>query len=136
MPILPAPRTEEALDELLSRPDAGAVKALAAQPGDVLVLGVGGKMGPSLARMLRRAADEADGRRDARRIIGVSRFSSPKARTALDAVGVETIPCDLSDAGAARDPYQVEKIADVSARLMVVSCNRPADCVAAVLSRL
>jgi Domain of unknown function (DUF4253) len=37
-----------------------------------------------------------------------------------------------ADAGAARDPFQVAGIADVSARLMVVSCNRPADCVALI----
>ena len=101
-PILPAPRSEEELDELLPRPDAGAIGALGRNPGDILVLGVGGKMGPSLARMLRRAADDADGRRDARRIIGASRFSSTGAREALDAVGVETIPCDLLDADAVR----------------------------------
>ena len=103
MPIHPAPRTEDALEELLSRPDEGAVAALRAHSGDVLVLGVGGKMGPSLARMLRRAADIADGTRSARRIIGVSRFSSGRARDALEAVGVETIPCDLSDADAVRE---------------------------------
>src|SRR5687768_4429751 len=74
-PILPAPRTEVELDELLSRPDEGAVRALAGHPGDVMVLGVGGKMGPTLARMLRRAADDADGTRDLHRVIGVSRFS-------------------------------------------------------------
>ena len=101
-PILPAPRDDDALDELLSRPDAAAIRTLAAHPGDVMVLGAGGKMGPSLARMLRRAADDADGRRDARRIIGVSRFSSTAARSALDAVGVETIACDLLDADAVR----------------------------------
>ncbi len=103
VPILPAPRTEEQLDELLSRPDTAAIEALAAHPGDVMVLGVGGKMGPSLARMLRRAADEADGRRDARRIIGVSRFSSGGARRTLDAAGVETIVCDLSSAASVRE---------------------------------
>jgi nucleoside-diphosphate-sugar epimerase len=102
VPIPPAPRSEAELDELLSRPDAGAVRALSERPGDVLVLGVGGKMGPSLARMLRRAADTADGTRDARRIIGVSRFSSSRARAALDEVGVETLPCDLSDVDAVR----------------------------------
>ena len=96
------PRTEGELDELLSRPDAGAVDALARHRGDVLVLGVGGKMGPTLARMLRRAADEADGGRDTRRIIGVSRFSSSMARQALNAVGVDTVACDLLDAAAVR----------------------------------
>ena len=98
----PIPRNEQELDDLLSRPDTGAIRALGAHPGDVLVLGVGGKMGPSLARMLRRAADEADRGGGQRRIIGVSRFSAAPARGTLDAVGVETISCDLLDADAVR----------------------------------
>ena len=100
MPISPAPRNETELEELLSRPDAGAVRALAAHPGDVLVLGAGGKMGPSLARMARRAADEADKGQPARRVIAVSRFSSGPSRELLESAGVDTIAADLSDAPA------------------------------------
>ena len=44
-------------------------------PGDILFLGVGGKMGPTMARMARRATDLAG---VSRRIIGVSRFSSTR----------------------------------------------------------
>ncbi len=97
MPILPAPRDETELEELLSRPDVGAVEALAGSPGDVMVLGAGGKMGPSLASMARRAADEADGAREHRRIIAVSRFSSGASRELLESAGVDTIVADLGD---------------------------------------
>ncbi len=100
MPILPAPRTEAELEELLSRPDAGAVQAVAAHRGDILVLGAGGKMGPSLARMARRAADEADKGQSPRRVIAVSRFASGPGRALLDSAGVETIAADLGDAAA------------------------------------
>ena len=62
--------------------------------GDLIVLGVGGKIGPTLARMARRASDAAGIRR---RILGVARFSSPELRGRLDAGGIETIPCDLLD---------------------------------------
>ena len=93
----PTPRDESELEELLSRPDRGAVQALERCPGDILILGAGGKMGPSLARMARRAADEAGTRR---RVVAVSRFSSPSARSGLDQSGVETISCDLTDAAA------------------------------------
>ncbi|MBX6314129.1 MAG: NAD(P)-dependent oxidoreductase, partial [Isosphaeraceae bacterium] len=65
--------------------------------GDLLVLGVAGKMGPSLARMARRAFDAAD-RRD-RRVLGVARFSGG-GRERLEAHGVETIACDLLDPDA------------------------------------
>lgn len=89
-----APRTEAELDELLSRPTAGVVDALRRAPGDVIVLGAGGKMGPSLARMVRRAADElADGRR----VYAASRFGSPAASAMLEEAGVEVRRVDLGD---------------------------------------
>ncbi|MBI3790318.1 MAG: epimerase [Gemmatimonadetes bacterium] len=86
-----------ALEERLSRPDDGVVAALRACPGDVLVLGAGGKMGPSLARMAWRAAQAAG---DGRRVIAVARWHDPAARTALDADGVTTLACDLEDPAA------------------------------------
>ena len=62
--------------------------------GDLILLGVAGKMGPTLALRARRAADEAG---VAKRIIGVSRFSSAGARELLDDAGVETLEADLLD---------------------------------------
>lgn len=86
----------ESLDEALSRPSPEAVAAMDSCPGDVLVLGAGGKMGPTLARMVRRAADAAG---PERRVIAVSRFSSREARGALERAGVETVGGDLLDPG-------------------------------------
>lgn len=83
---------EEQLDELLSRPseaDAAAVRALS---GELLLLGVGGKMGPSLAVRAARAAQKAGAKL---RILGVSRFSEAASRRQLEAAGVETIAADL-----------------------------------------
>jgi hypothetical protein len=94
------PDTEAALDERLSTPSEALVAALAALPGDVAILGVGGKMGPTLARLARRAADRADGGRGGRRIVGVSRFSEPGLRAALHESGVETVATDLLDPAA------------------------------------
>lgn len=85
---------EEQLDELLSRPTDKAIEILAEHPGDILLLGVAGKMGPTLARMARRAADAAGSER---RVIGVSRFSSPGVADWLNRHGVETIAGDLLD---------------------------------------
>ena len=82
---------EAALDDLLSTPRAETVAALEICPGDLVVLGAGGKMGPTLARMAARAA------RDGRRVIAVSRWSSPTAERGLNDAGVETIRCDLLD---------------------------------------
>ena len=86
--------TEAELDDLLSTPRAETTAALASCPGDVVVLGAGGKMGPTLARMARRAAA------DARRVIAVSRWSSADAERSLNEAGVETLRADLLDRGA------------------------------------
>jgi nucleoside-diphosphate-sugar epimerase len=86
------------LDDELSRPTAGVLETLRLLDGDVIVLGAGGKMGPTLARMLRRAMD-ALGQKQ-RRVIAVSRFSSASAASSLHQFGVETIPCDLMNRAA------------------------------------
>jgi hypothetical protein len=96
-------RDVEHLEELLSEPSAAAVAALARLPGDLVVLGVGGKMGPTLARMARRAADAAGVRR---RVFGVARFSDPGLEERLRAHGVETVRCDLLD------PAQLDRLPD------------------------
>lgn len=91
------PDTEADVEERLSEPTAGVLDALRATPGDLVVLGAGGKMGPSLARMARRALDAL---RRGDRVIAVSRFTSGDAEHRLRAAGVETIRCDLTDRDA------------------------------------
>lgn len=86
------PATRDELEDLLSEPSQGAIEALAHLEGDLIVLGVGGKMGPTLARMARRALDGA-GRPN--KVIGVSRFSEPGLQERLAGWGIETIACDL-----------------------------------------
>ena len=87
-------RDVAALDALLSEPDERTIRSLAALEGDILILGVGGKMGPTLARMAKRASEAAG---SSRRVIGVARFSSPTLEKQLSSWGVETIRCDLLD---------------------------------------
>jgi nucleoside-diphosphate-sugar epimerase len=94
------PVSETVLDEALSRPTAADAQAMAALEGDILILGAGGKMGPSLARLARRASDEAG---IARRVVAVSRFGIPSVADALEREGVDTIACDLLDARALDD---------------------------------
>jgi len=88
--------TEEELENVLSEPTPEVVNSLARLPGDILLLGVGGKMGFSLARMARRASDAAG---TCRRVIGVSRFSSG-GDDAFAHHGIETIRCNLHDRNA------------------------------------
>jgi len=84
---------EVKLEELLSEPTEAAIRAVGAAEGDIILLGVAGKMGPTLARMARRASQTAGVKR---RVIGVSRFSS-HGEQALQAHGIETIQGDLLD---------------------------------------
>jgi nucleoside-diphosphate-sugar epimerase len=85
------------LEDRLSCPGDADVSAMAALKGDLLILGVGGKMGPSLARLAWRAADMAGTRQ---RIVAVARFSNPDLPAELSALGIEAIPCDLLEPGA------------------------------------
>lgn len=94
----------EQLEDVLSEPTALAVETLRALPGDLMLLGVAGKMGPTLARMARRASDAAGGKR---RIFGVARFSDAAAYESLQGHGVEPIRCDLLD------PRQLADLPDV-----------------------
>jgi len=85
----------ETLETELSRPTLGVLETLRSLDGDVLVLGAGGKMGPTLSRMIRRGLDELGA--ESRRVIAVSRFSSSSAANEFHRHGVETIACDLLD---------------------------------------
>jgi len=94
---MPGPASEAELDELLSRPTPGVLETLTRHPGDILVLGAGGKMGPTLALMAQRALEQLD-RTD--RVIAVSRFGEPGLEARLNSAGVETRRADLLTPGA------------------------------------
>ena len=89
--------SEQELEELLARPSARDAAAFQELAGDILILGVAGKMGPSLARRARRASEEAG---TSRRIVGVARFSEEGVREQLERDGIETIAADLLDAAS------------------------------------
>jgi nucleoside-diphosphate-sugar epimerase len=86
--------TEEELETILSHPNLADQSALRDADGDLLILGVGGKMGPSLAVRAVRAAGAAGVER---RVIGVARFPDPSAEKALRDQGVQTVRADLLD---------------------------------------
>ena len=82
-----------ALDDLLCRPSQALIDDLRKVDGDIMILGVAGKMGPTLAGLAKAAAPD-------RRIIGVARFSDASVKDWLQGRGVETINCDLLDEAA------------------------------------
>ncbi|MEP6619855.1 MAG: NAD-dependent epimerase/dehydratase family protein [bacterium] len=88
-----APRDEAELEERLSRPSPALIAALARAPGDLIVLGAGGKMGPSLTRMAKRADPS-------RRVVAVSRWSDRGIAEKLRADGIEIVEADLLDRGS------------------------------------
>jgi nucleoside-diphosphate-sugar epimerase len=85
------------LEQLLSEPTADVVQLMRETPGDFIFLGVAGKMGPTMARMAKRASDLAG---TERRIIGVSRFSNHDQIDSLEEHGIEAIRCDLMNEAA------------------------------------
>ncbi len=89
--------SEQQLEDALAEPSQADTKAMAEMLGDLVILGVGGKMGPSLAKRAKRACERA---KFPKRIIGIARFSDPAVREDLEAAGVETVSVDLLAPGA------------------------------------
>jgi hypothetical protein len=93
-PVWPERIADEAmLEEVMTRPDPALRADLAAVPGDLLVLGAAGKMGPTLCRLARRADP-------GRRVVAVARWSEPGLRTRMESWGVECVTADLMDRAA------------------------------------
>jgi nucleoside-diphosphate-sugar epimerase len=98
-----------ALDDLLCRPSQALLDDLGKVDGDIMVLGVAGKMGPTLAGLAKAALPD-------RRVIGVARFSDPRVKDWLQARGIETINCDLLDEAAIAALPQVPNIVFMAGR--------------------
>jgi len=94
-------RNEEELEAFLATPYAATADMMKRLDGDIMVLGAGGKMGPSLTRLAKQACRDAG---VDKRVIGVSDVFDEEVRKGLDSDGIETIVCDLID------PAAVEKL--------------------------
>jgi nucleoside-diphosphate-sugar epimerase len=98
-----------ALDELLCRPSQALIDDLQKLDGDIMILGVAGKMGPTLAGLAKAALPH-------RRVIGVARFSDASAKAWLEARGIETLSCDLLDEAAIKALPKVKNIVFMAGR--------------------
>jgi nucleoside-diphosphate-sugar epimerase len=85
------------LEDRLSRPRPALVDDLRALDGDLLVLGAGGKLGPSLVRLALRAVAAAG---TGARVTAVSRFTEPGLAEQLRAAGANVVHADLADEAA------------------------------------
>src|SRR5882724_8654343 len=98
-----------ALDELLCRPSQALIDDLRKVDGDIMILGVAGKMGPTLAGLAKAALPD-------RKIIGVARFSDASVKKWLRARSIETINCDLLDEAAINALPKVPNIVFMAGR--------------------
>ncbi len=99
--------TEELLDEVMTRPSAALIEFAKTLRGPLLILGAGGKMGPTLAVRARRAVEAAGCKLD---VIAVSRFSDVRARTFLEDRGVRTLNADLLSRDALASLPEAENV--------------------------
>ena len=103
------PGNEPELEDLLATPSTADREALAKLKGNLLLLGAGGKMGPSLARLAKRAAPHLN-------VIAVARFSEAHLRPELERDGIETIARDLLAPGALADLPDTDRVIYLAAR--------------------
>lgn len=99
--------TEERLNNLLTAPSSALVEDMRNIKGDIMVLGAGGKMGPTLCLLCKNAIAQAG---LDKRVIAVSRFSDPAAVALMHENNIETISMDLQDYTALETLPQVENI--------------------------
>jgi nucleoside-diphosphate-sugar epimerase len=97
----------EALDNKLYRLSDDFVRDVDSLSGDIMILGAGGKMGPSLAKLAQKAVAASGA---GKKIIAVSRFGDPKARLDLEQEGIEIIATDLMDDERLQELPDVENI--------------------------
>src|ERR1700740_2044490 len=98
-----------ALDELLCRPSQALIDDLRKVDGDIMILGVAGKMGPTLAGLAKATLPD-------RRLIGVARLSEAGVKDWLQGRGVETINCDLLDEAAIKTLPKIQNIIFMAGR--------------------
>lgn len=95
------------LEEKYTQPSKEFLEDLATIDGDFMFLGIGGKMGPSMAKLL---IDGLKKNGQSSKVYGVSRFSDATSKTYLETLGIETIACDLLDDTALRALPEVKNV--------------------------
>ncbi len=103
---------EEMLEDLMSVPGNGLVEMMGRMDGDIMILGIGGKMGITLGRQAVNAVHQAG----ISKIIGVSRLSDQEGRKKLNQWGIETISCDLLDIEQVKEFPKVKNIIYMAGR--------------------
>lgn len=111
-------RNEAHIEDFMSLPPRGLVEDFSRLEGDILILGVAGKVGPTLAMMAKRAAPH-------KRVVGVARFSDTDVKNRLEAAGVETITCDLLDRDAVNRLPQMPNVVFMAGKKFGTAGSEP-----------
>ena len=109
---------ERGLEDILSEPTEATKKVVATLNGDIVVLGAGGKMGPTLAMMLKKASSD-------RNIYAVSRFSDKAVKARIEEAGTKTIEADLLDESQYCKLPEVENLFYLVGMKFGVTDNQP-----------
>jgi hypothetical protein len=99
----PVLKNESDLENMLSEPSDATRRVLSQTPGDFMVLGAAGKMGPTLCRLVKNAAPD-------RKVFAVSRFSDPAVKDRLEQSGITVISADLAERQSYTDLPQIPNI--------------------------
>lgn len=105
--------SETQLDALLAQPNDALVEFMRQLEGDLIILGIAGKMGVSLGQLAVAAIEKAG---VSKNVYGVARFSDANARKRLEAAGVQTIQCDLLDRTAVANLPQTSNVLFMAGR--------------------
>ena len=106
-------RNVEELENLLAVPPADLIEMMKRLDGDIMILGIAGKMGVTMGRLAVNAIREAGVKK---KVIGVARFSKPEDREKLESWGIETIVCNLLDQDAVKKLPQVKNVVFMAGR--------------------
>jgi nucleoside-diphosphate-sugar epimerase len=109
---------ESGLEDILSEPTEATRKVVTALNGDIVVLGAGGKMGPTLAMMLKKASGDKN-------IYAVSRFSERGVKSRIEDAGVKIIEADLLDESQYRKLPEVENVFYLAGMKFGTTGNQP-----------
>lgn len=112
----------QALESELLRPSDELLNDIVKIKGDIILLGVGGKMGPSMARLAKQAIDQAGLNK---KVIGVSRFSDKDLKESLERDGIETIAADLLNEGDLKNLPYAENVIYLAGHKFGSSGNEP-----------
>ncbi|MBT3271875.1 MAG: NAD-dependent epimerase/dehydratase family protein [Spirochaetales bacterium] len=104
---------ESQLDDIMSTPSAGLIEMMKRLSGDIMILGIAGKMGHTLGRQAVRAIEEAGVQK---KVIGVSRFSDSSMKEKIGNFGIENIGCDLLDPGQVEELPLAENVIFMAGR--------------------